>query len=264
MVEQERKIETSGVNIDEAINKGLEELGLERSEVDVVVLDGGSSGFLGIGGRDATVRLTEVKEEGSSPDSLEDATSATFEQEEIADASSSAADASSAGPVEVEEFDGPPEQDVAKEIVDNLLEKLQFEASTSLHQTEPDDLTGERRWVVDVSGQDLGMLIGTRGETLNALQHVTRLMTGHAIHRRPTFILDVQGYRSRREQALARLADRMATKVMDRGRPMTLEPMPPNERRIIHITLRDDDRVYTESFGDGRQRKVRIYPSDQE
>jgi len=108
------------------------------------------------------------------------------------------------------------------------------------------------------------MLIGTRGETLNALQHVTRLMTGHTMHQRPTFILDVQGYRSRREQALARLAERMANKVIDRGRPMTLEPMPPNERRIIHITLRDDDRVYTESFGDGRQRKVRIYPSDQE
>jgi len=79
---------------------------------------------------------------------------------------------------------------------------------------------------------------------------------------RPTFILDVEGYRTRREQALARLADRMASKVVKRGQPMTLEPMPPNERRIIHITLRDDERVHTESFGDGRQRKVRIYPSD--
>ena len=106
------------------------------------------------------------------------------------------------------------------------------------------------------------MLIGTRGETLNALQHVARLMTGHAMRQRPKFILDIEGYRTRREQALARLADRMAGKVVQREQPMTLEPMPPNERRIIHITLRDDERVYTESIGEGRQRKVRIFPSD--
>jgi spoIIIJ-associated protein len=85
------------------------------------------------------------------------------------------------------------------------------------------------------------------------------LMAGHTMRRRPSFIIDVEGYRERREQALARLAERMADKALRRGQPLTLEPMPPNERRIIHITLRDNDQVYTESVGIGRERKVRIY-----
>jgi spoIIIJ-associated protein len=262
MVAQEREIQSSGSDIEEAIAKGLEELGVSRSEVDVEILDSGSSGFLGIGGREASVKITLSSETPISPD-LKDAK----ESEDIAAEAQegmvvTAPEEETLSEAEIEPVDERKEEEIAKEVVDNLLEKLHFEAATSLHETEPDDITGETRWVIDVSGEDLGMLIGTRGETLNALQHVARLMTGHAMRQRPTFILDVEGYRTRREQALARLADRMASKVVKRGQPMTLEPMPPNERRIIHITLRDDERVYTESIGEGRQRKVRIFPSD--
>jgi spoIIIJ-associated protein len=136
---------------------------------------------------------------------------------------------------------------------------MQIDSTIDLRQSEPDDLTGERRWIVDIAGEDMGVLIGPRGETLNSLQYVARLMTGHQILRRPSFIVDIEGYRARREQALARLAERMADKVVNRGHSMSLEPMPPNERRIIHITLREDDRVYTESIGEGRRRKVKIF-----
>ena len=139
---------------------------------------------------------------------------------------------------------------------------MQIQASITTRQTEPDDLTGERRWVIDIRGDDLGILIGPRGETLNSLQYLSRLMVGHALRKRPKFIIDVEGYRERRELALARLAERMATKTIQRGRPVSLEPMPPNERRIIHITLREDDRVYTESAGEGDRRRVRIYPKN--
>ena len=262
MAAKEREIQSSGSDIEEAITKGLEELGVNRSEVDIEVLDSGSSGFLGIGGREASVKITLSWEAPKSAD-LKDAE----ESEDIgADPQEGMADivpeVLTPPDAEVEPLDERREEQIAKEVIENLLEKLHFEATTSLHETEPDDITGETRWVIDVSGQDLGMLIGTRGETLNALQHVARLMTGHAMRQRPKFILDVEGYRTRREQALARLADRMAGKVVQREQPMTLEPMPPNERRIIHITLRDDERVYTESIGEGRQRKVRIFPSD--
>jgi spoIIIJ-associated protein len=137
-----------------------------------------------------------------------------------------------------------------------------MDVETSTRLTEPDDLTGQQRWIIDISGQDLGVLIGPRGETLNALQYVARLMTGHTLHRRPLFIIDVEGYRTRREQALARLAERMADKAVKQGRPVSLEPMPPNERRIIHITLKDNDDVFTESAGEGNRRKVRIFPKD--
>ena len=254
------EIQVSGADVAEAVSKGLAQLGLDRSEVEIEILDSGSSGFLGIGGREATIKLTPLTKVEAVPEPVQDPGARAVvveESDEVAAGVSEPADA-----VDEVSEDGRAEEEVAQEIVENLLDKLQFDASTSLKQTEPDDLTGERRWVIDIAGEDLGMLIGTRGETLNALQHVTRLMTGHALRQRPTFIIDVQGYRSRREQALARLAERMANKVAKRRRAMTLEPMPPNERRIIHLTLRDDQRVYTESFGEGRQRKVRIFPSD--
>ena len=262
MAAQNREIKSSGADIEQAIAKGLAKLGASRSEVDIEVLDSGKSGFLGIGGREASVKLTLLSEapESSELKDIEKTDLISDAAQEEAALVVHGEDAVSGA--EKEPLDELKEEEIAKKVVDNLLEKLHFDATTSMHETEPDDITGETRWVIDVSGQELGMLIGTRGETLNALQHVARLMTGHAMRQRPTFILDVEGYRSRREQALARLADRMASKVVKRGQPMTLEPMPPNERRIIHITLRDDERVHTESFGDGRQRKVRISPSD--
>ena len=161
----------------------------------------------------------------------------------------------------MDEEDRAAEAEYASEVVTSLLDKMGIEASMTVSQTEPDDLTGEVRSVIDVRGKDMGVLIGPRGETLNALQYVARLMTGHKLRQRTTFIVDVEGYRERREQSLASLAKRMADKAVRGGRPMTLEPMPPNERRIIHLTLRPDERVYTESTGEGRRRKVRIYPN---
>ena len=114
--------------------------------------------------------------------------------------------------------------------------------------------------VLNISGPDLGLLIGARGETLDALQHLSRLMAGHQIRQRANFVIDVEGYRERREQALARMAERMGKKAIERGRPVTLEPMPAYERRIIHMTLREDPLVRTESTGEGDRRRVRIYP----
>ena len=157
--------------------------------------------------------------------------------------------------------DESQEEKLAIEIIDQPLDKMDIDATTSLRQTEPDDLTGEQRWVVDIMGEELGLLIGSRGDTLNAFQYVARLMTSHETRRRSRFLVDVEGYRERREQALARLAGRMAGKAIKRGSVVTLEPMPPNERRIIHITLRQDNRVYTESIDEGTQRRVRIVPN---
>jgi spoIIIJ-associated protein len=105
-------------------------------------------------------------------------------------------------------------------------------------------------------------LIGRRGETLNALQYITRLICNRELQRRANIVVDVQGYKSRREVALRNLAERMAGEAYRRGRTVTLEPMPPNERRIIHLALRDDPHVTTESVGVGDKRKVTIIPVD--
>jgi spoIIIJ-associated protein len=254
MAADERDLEVAGSSVDEAIDNGLAQLGVARTDVIVEVVDEGSGGFLGIGGRDAVVRLKvlgqpKFEQKASDPGKAEVATGEIAEQSE------------DTTPVEqVAEQTDSDEAEAALDIVTTLLDKMRVEASVTVKETEPDDLTGEIRSIMDIRGQDMGVLIGPRGETLNALQYVTRIMTGHKLRRRTTFIVDVEGYRARREQALASLANRMADKAVRAGRPMTLEPMPPNERRIIHLTLRQDERVHTESTGEGQRRKVRIFP----
>jgi spoIIIJ-associated protein len=257
MVEEEKHIEVTGQDVEEAIEIGLAELGLERSEVEIQVVDEGSSGFLGIGGREAIVHLTIKDSNGdivSQPnDQAGDLAAVEIPPEKPISAEKMEEDVEDTG-------DGQEEKGVALGIVNNLLDKMKVERTLTTFQTEPDERTGERRWVLDIKGENMGVLIGPRGETLNALQYLSRLMTGHVIRRRPGFIIDIEGYRKRREQALSRLAERMADKALKRGKPISLEPMPANDRRIIHITLRENDQVYTESWGEGNRRKVRIYP----
>jgi spoIIIJ-associated protein len=260
MTTEKVAIESRASGVPEAIRKGLAELGLSQAEVNIEVLDEGSSGFLGIGGRDAVVRLTPrpLVTQGSVPGAL-DVEVATEAQPPAAPTRGVAVEAGREGPAADEADD---EARVARDIVDGLLQRLQMRATTRVSFTEPDDLTGERRTVIEIRGDDLGPLIGVRGETLNSLQYLSRLMVGHALHRRTTFILDVEGYRQRREQALRRLAQRMAEKAIRQGRPLTLEPMPAHERRIVHLSLRDNKQVHTESTGEGDRRRVRVFPAD--
>jgi spoIIIJ-associated protein len=251
MEAEKRELEVRGDDVAKAVEAGLAQLGLTRDDVTIDVLDEGSGGFLGIGSRDAIVRLTVVTSELAEVGAAESLEKKA--EPETADSPESTTDG--LGGMEGASAE---EGETALEIVNNLLNKMQVEAQTSIRLSEPDDLTGERRWVVDIEGNDLGVLIGPRGDTLNALQYVSRLMTGHTLHERPYFIVDIEGYRSRREQALARLAERMAKKVEVKGKALSLEPMPPNERRIIHMTLRDHERVTTQSQGEGSRRQVRI------
>ncbi len=152
------------------------------------------------------------------------------------------------------------EKEVALDVVKTVLDKMNVQANITATLSEPDDMTGKRINIIEISGEDLGVLIGQRGETLNSIQYITRLMVAHKIHRRADFVVDVSQYRQRREQALTRMAERMAGKVVKRNAPVTLEPMPPNERRIIHMALRNDEAVYTHSVGEGNRRKIRISP----
>jgi spoIIIJ-associated protein len=259
MLAEKRELEVRGDDVEKAVEVGLAQLGLSRDGVTIEVLDEGSSGFLGIGSRDAIVRLKVIAAE---PEPIqEEAAESSDSGSDVAETAVESTSEESSSTTPGEPDDVPVvEGDTALEIINTLLDKMQVEAQTSKRLSEPDDLTGERRWVVDIEGNDLGVLIGPRGDTLNALQYVSRLMTGHQLHQRPNFIVDIEGYRSRREQALARLAERMAKKVESRGKALSLEPMPPNERRIIHMTLRNSESVITQSQGEGSRRQVRILP----
>jgi spoIIIJ-associated protein len=125
----------------------------------------------------------------------------------------------------------------------------------------PGDGVGMIEAVLDVEGDDLGILIGRRGSTLASLQYILNLIVAKKVKHRVAFGVDVDGYRRRREQALVTLARRMADRVRGTGRSVTLEPMPPNERRIVHLALAQDPAVMTVSIGEGEARKVAITPA---
>jgi len=147
---------------------------------------------------------------------------------------------------------------VAKEVLERLLGGMGLEARVSLR---PADLPVEPTPIaLDITGQNLGILIGRRGETLRALQYITRLIIYRRLHQWAEIIVDVEGYKKRRESSLTQLARRMADRATLLGQAVSLEPMPPHERRIIHLALRDHEKVTTESVDEGDHRKVVIFP----
>jgi spoIIIJ-associated protein len=166
--------------------------------------------------------------------------------------------------VKVEPRAGAPENmdDKAKEILETILAQLGVTASVAC-ETKPPVEGGEGVITLDVSGDDLGILIGRRGQTLSALQYVVRLILAHQTQARVPIVIDVEGYKQRRYEALRALAQRMAEQVKTKGRPFTLEPMLAYERRIIHLALANDPDVTTESVGEGESRKVVIVPREQ-
>jgi spoIIIJ-associated protein len=149
---------------------------------------------------------------------------------------------------------------VARQCLEDLLARMKIGAEVRASRGEPEEPGADPPVVLEVLGNDLGMLIGRKGETLAALQYVVRLITSKQADRGVNVVVDVEGYRQRREQQLRRMAQRMAEQAVQRKRTMTLEPMPANERRIIHLELRNHAGVRTESVGEGDRRKVTIIP----
>ncbi|MBC8265029.1 MAG: protein jag [Anaerolineales bacterium] len=225
----EKNIEVSAPTVEEAIDKGLAKLGKAEDEVKIEVLGPGSRGVLGIGAKEALVRLSFVESEE-----------------------------------EEEEDPPPPEQSVAqiaRETLHELLIKMKVKASVTIRPEEeiPQDEDAPP-FILDVVGDDLGDLIGRRGQTLQALQYITGLIVSREVQGWVNLVVDVERYKARREKALRQLAQRMAERVAFGRQPVALEPMPPNERRIIHLALRDHPIVITQSVGKGEQRKVTIVP----
>ena len=292
MSEQEQAKEFHGVDVESAVAAGLAALGLSQKDVTIEVVDEGRRGFLGLGGREAVVRLTPIKPAPTRPAPVQPPPAGAIAPPVPVTAAPPAAeppeptpptpepvaetaDVAEAAPVESAEAahpagEAPAAPEAAEEvdetvtvtvqIVEELIARMGLNATVEVKHSEPDDLTGRELLVLNVVGPDAHMLIGARGETMNDLQYIARLMAGHALHQRADFLIDVEGYRDRRQNALAQLAQRMARKAVKRGQAVTLEPMSPYDRRIIHMALRNDHRVTTQSTGEGARRRVRIYP----
>ena len=239
-------VEASGKTVEEAIEKALEELGAERDEVDVEVLSEARGGLLGVGGGQARVRVRLLEEATPEPGNEAEPKEGEYVEDE-------------AEPEEGEFVED--EAEYAAQMLDHLLALMGIDADVSIRDPEtPGDGLGMAKAVLDIEGDDLGILIGRRGDTLSSLQYLLNLMVSRQLRQHVAFTVDVEGYRRRRERQLTTLAHRMAEQVKRTRRPVTLEPMPPNERRIIHLALAEDRQVETSSTGEGDARKVAITP----
>ncbi len=162
--------------------------------------------------------------------------------------------------VRVTVLDKPPDAVVATtDILQSLISLMDVSATITLVHAEREDVGGP---VFDVDGDDSGLLIGRRGETLRALQFLVSFIASRRLGYRVNLFVDVSGYQERRYETLRSLAQRNARRVASSGREITLEPMPPNERRIVHMALADDPDVNTISDGVGDGRRVVIEPID--
>ena len=137
---------------------------------------------------------------------------------------------------------------------------MKVHAKIQARYLEPDDKTGERPLFIEVLGDDLSILIGRHSETLNAIQYISSLIICRELGRWVPILIDIQGYRERRERQLRQLAKRMAEQAISTGHRQVLEPMPANERRVIHLELREHPEVETLSIGEEPNRKVTIVP----
>ncbi|MEX1253958.1 MAG: RNA-binding cell elongation regulator Jag/EloR [Dehalococcoidia bacterium] len=228
---EQQPVESTGKTVDEAVENGLAELGLERHQVTIEVMREGKGGLFGIGGEAARVRVAPL---------------------------SRAAGGEERGGTVAETSEGD-DVDFAKETLETMLSLMSIDAVVEVRAPEtPGDGLGLSKAVLDVTGDDLGVLIGRRGSTLASLQYLMNVIVSRRFRGNAPFAVDVEGYRRRREESLHALAVRMAERVRETGRSVTLEPMPPNERRIVHLALAEDPTVVTTSVGEGDSRKVAI------
>lgn len=225
-----KSIEISARTVAEAVELALTQLGKDRDEVAIAVLESGDSGD------EALVRVTVVDDDEGAV----------------------------AAPV-IAAYSGDLVT-LARRILEDLLERMDIHGYVTAVTSQALDQRGEPEETVTlhVEGADeeaMGLMIGRRGETLRSLQFMLNLLVSRRVQRWPQIVVDVGNYRQRRQESLEGLARRMAERVRQSGRPISLEPMAAYERRIVHLALRDDASIYTESSGEGENRKIVIYPA---
>lgn len=272
-------LEIIAPTVEEALAQGLAQLGLPADAVSVEVLDAGNKGLFGLGGRQVRVRLTVNPPPGSEPVTPPPAPEkpktarppktekpASRPEKEAAPVKKvESKKAEPAHKAKVESAIGAVEGhdhilDVTEATISKLLFHMGMQAQVSAHYGESRD--DRHPIMVDIRGNDLGVLIGRHGDTLNAFQYIASLMVGKETQEFIQLIVDVEGHRDRRERQLRQLARRMAEQVIKSGRKLTLEPMSAAERRIIHMELREHPAVMTQSTGEEPHRKIVILLKD--
>ncbi len=239
--------EFEGKTTEEAIENASRELHLPVEELQIDIIEPGSAGIFGlVGSKKAKIKVT-VKREGSAQLSAEGAAQKETESGTDADME------------EGEEFsqDVGPDNEIglalAKETLENILALIPVEASVSAEQVDGNI-------ALTIEGDKSGLLIGRKGKTLDALQFIVNRIVNKTLDKRIRVVVDSENYRQRRRDSLTQMALKMGDKAKRIGKPVTTNPLNPRERRIIHLTLKEDGRLNTKSKGDGLLKKVVIFP----
>lgn len=268
-------VEASGKSIEDAIINALARLGRNRDEVEITVLQRPARGSRDASAREARVRATVLQQRPAAvPEAADPFFADDFEEfaDDFAPDDRPPDSGAAADFPPVEELDQPEVttdalsdvmaedasmEDIAVAALYTILAHMGVHAGIEVHPAE-----GEEPLVLNIRGADersssaLSVLIGRRGETLAALQLLMHLVVSKQGDTRERVIVDVEGYRHRREENLRSMAQRIAQQVRTSGRAVMLEAMPPNERRIVHMALADFEDISTESEGEGDQRRV--------
>lgn len=252
--------EFTGKSVKEAIERACEELKVDEALLEIEVLEESSKGFLGIvGHREARVRVKrrdilkevmEVKPIPSTPQ--KDKAPETYEE-----TPSDEPELESPDTIERQESSVDPALyvDTARDVLQNILERLPADA-----EINSDTVNGSV--YLDIKGDGSGLLIGKKGQTLDALQFIVNKIVNkfNPPGQKVDIIVDTENYRERKKENLREIAIRAGEKAKKTHKPVPLEPMPPSERRIIHMMLAEDRDVYTKSYGEGQMRRLIIYP----
>lgn len=277
-----KSVRITAKTVDDAVAEGLAELGISRAEAIVRVIEEPSKGVFGLFAKKAVVDVIapdiadEPEEKEAEP--AAPAVPEAAEEKEAAPAEEAKEAETEAPEEETAEAEESPEAEEA-DAAEEKKEKEEFVFSAEEQNATAEaavafldgvfrsmgldvmieKMTNEDRILLSLHGKGLGILIGKHGQTLNSLQYLTNLAAGRLYRHRYFVLLDVENYRTRREDTLQSLARRCAAKVKRTGERYALEPMEPGERRIIHLALQNDPLVATDSEGEGSARHVVIY-----
>jgi len=240
---RETFIVVSGKTEDEAIQKALRQIGLDRDEVSVEIVERAKSGFLGIGGTQASVKVTYMTDE---PEPVVEA----IVEKVVVEAKPVRQEPAKQVSAQVVQAEDGNQADRAIRFLSGLFEKMGIAAEAKLVREEESTL------YIELVGANMGAVIGRRGETLDAIQHLTNYSINRGREARIRVFLDAESYREKREEALIRLANKMAEKVVRYRKNMGLEPMNAYERHVIHTALQDVAGVTTYSAGSEPNRRV--------
>ena len=242
-----RSDEFSAKTIDEAVKKAMEAFGVSQQQLTYEVITEPTKGFLGIGARHAVIKASVMEAETAQvPEEQPTAAETKLEAEE--EEKVPAAQERTTEPI-----DAAQAAEIGRTFLAEIFSEMHLNTDIVVEQKE-DYL------VFDIQGEDLGILIGRRGDTLDALQFLLNLVINRRTNTKIKVLIDIENYRAKREETLVGLSHKLANKAKRTGQKVILEPMNPQERRIIHMTLQEDDGVNTYSEGEEPYRKVIIVP----